>query len=253
MKTPKLFKAIETLHGDAPWGHVLDAGTGAHSLTWVQSLPTDRWTAVTAQRLFVEEARSALPSTPRKQDRIVFGNWANGELLVGETFDTIILDYLIGAVDAFAPYFQESLMSLLASRLTGSLYVIGLEPYVPLVEQDEVGQFIGDLGRMRDACQLLARDRPYREFPSTWVQAQLLRAGLRVSGAKYFPIRYGRKFLENQLSICANRVDTFADPELARAMSNRIFAMREQGNALIDQHGSLRYGKNYVLRATRVP
>ena len=41
MAQDKLFGRIEAWHGDAPWGEVLDAGTGDHSLGWIwHSKPT---------------------------------------------------------------------------------------------------------------------------------------------------------------------------------------------------------------------
>ena len=251
MKTPFLFKKIEQLHGDAPWGHVLDAGTGVKSLSWVASLQTPRWTAVTAQPSMAESARRALANPPREDDRIIVGNWADDALLAGEQFDTVLLDYLVGAVDAFAPYFQEALLYRLAARVRGTVYVTGLEPYVPVVADDEVGKFVGDLGRLRDACQLLARDRPYREFPAPWVVAVLRQAGLTVTSEKFYPIRYRKRFLDTQLQICEDRVKRFTDPSLAAAMSAHIMQMRRRGASLMERHDGLPYGRDYVLRAVR--
>ena len=42
-----LFQEIETLQGERPWGRMLDAGTGTHSIGWIGTLPTEQWTAVT--------------------------------------------------------------------------------------------------------------------------------------------------------------------------------------------------------------
>ncbi len=249
MKTSSLLKHIEKLQGSQPWGHILDAGTGPKSLPWIAALPSERWTAVTAQASMADSARRALTSPHRKCDRIVIGNWADGGLLPGERFDTVLLDYLIGAVDAFAPYFQEALLHQLAARTRGSFYVIGLEPYVPVVADEEVGAFVGDLGRLRDACQLLARDRPYREYPAQWVVAQLQQAGMTVTDTKYFRIRYRQQFLAGQLDICESRVGQFADPALAAALLEHIAQMRRRGEALIDQHDGLAYGRDYVIRA----
>lgn len=249
MKTSSLLKHIEKLQGDQSWGHVLDAGTGPKSLAWIATLASERWTAVTAQPSMVESTRQALIAPPRAHDRILVGNWADERVLPGERFDTVLLDYLIGAVDAFAPYFQEALLQQLAARTRGSLYVIGLEPYVPLVADEEVGAFIGDLGRLRDACQLLARDRPYREYPAQWVAAQLQRAGMTVTDTKYFRIRYRKPFLGGQLDLCRSRAGRFADPALAAAMLEHIEQLRIRGEALIDKYDGLSYGRDYVIRA----
>lgn len=251
MKTPFLFRKIEQLQGDAPWGHILDAGTGPTSLRWVASLQSSRWTAVTAQPSMVASARGALPASPRDGDRILAGNWADENLLAGETFDTVLLDYFIGAIDAFVPYGQEALVERVVAQASGAVYVIGLEPYVPLVADEEVGRFVGDLGRLRDACQLLARDRPYREFPASWVRAVLQRAGLTVTHTKFYQIRYRSVFLEKQLRICESRVKGLGDPALAAAMTRHIGQVRREGERLIEKHDGLRYGKDYVMRAVR--
>jgi len=196
-----------------------------------------------------ESARRALTAPPREGDRILVGNWANETFLAGERFDTVLLDYTIGAVDAFAPYFQEALLQQMASRVRGTLYITGLEPYVPVLADEEVGLFVGDLGRLRDACMLLARDRPYREYPAPWVVSELRRAGFRVTDVQHFRIRYRRQFLASQLAICEDRVQRFADNELATAMRKHIAIMRRHGEALIDRHDGLPYGRDYVLRA----
>src|SRR6185437_2407346 len=156
-----LFRCTETLHGDRPWGSLLDAGTGVKSLEWILTLPTERWTAVTADRRMAGETRDALSSQMRPQDRLLVGNWVDDSLLTGETFDTILVDYLVGAIEGFAPYWQgrvfERLRPLVAEG--GRLYVIGLEPYVQFEPTTESGRVIWEIGRVRDACLLIAGER----------------------------------------------------------------------------------------------
>ncbi len=247
-KASSLFRAIEKLQGDGPWGHILDAGTGARSLSWIAELPSTRWTAVTAQPSLAREAREAVAPSLREHDRVLVGNWVDDTLLADERFDTVILDYFIGAIDAFAPYAQENLLRHMAERTRGTLYVIGLEPYVPVLTNDEVGGFIGDLGRLRDACMLLARERPYREYPAAWVGMQLQGLGLSVTHAKHYPIRYRQRFLDSQLEVCRSRLERFSDPGLAQAMGEHIEAIRERGLMLIEKHDGLLFGKDYVIR-----
>ncbi|MEM8564065.1 MAG: class I SAM-dependent methyltransferase, partial [Pseudomonadota bacterium] len=216
------------------------------------SLPTERWTAVTAQPVMIESTRQALSRNPRAVDRLILGNWADASLLADERFDTVLLDYFVGAVDAFAPYMQETLLHRMAARVRGVLYVIGLEPYVPLTAEDEVGQFVGDLGRFRDACMLLARNRPYREYPAEWVAAQLAQARMRVTHTRFFSIRYRQRFLESQLEICEQSAQHFSDSTLASTIRGKIERMRDRGEALIQEHDGLRYGRDYVLRAVPI-
>ena len=58
----RLFRYIEELQGDRPWGSFLDAGTGTNSGRWVASLPTERWTAVTGAQGHAIQVRDAVES-----------------------------------------------------------------------------------------------------------------------------------------------------------------------------------------------
>lgn len=37
---------------------------------------------------------------------MVIGNWRDENFLKDRVFDTVLADYLVGAIDGFAPYFQ---------------------------------------------------------------------------------------------------------------------------------------------------
>lgn len=102
-----LFGYIASLHGDRPWGSMLDAGAGVKSLQWIRTLPTDSWTAITAAPGMADSVRAALGEAIRPQDRLLVGNWIDDDLLAGETFDTVLVDYLVGAIEGFAPYWQD--------------------------------------------------------------------------------------------------------------------------------------------------
>ena len=106
--TDRLFASVERLQGTTPWGRVLDAGTGEHSLRWLSERPTEALAAVTASESMARGLREKVPLRP--QDRLLIGNWTDPTLLAGETFDTVLADYLLGAVDGFAPYFQDQLL-----------------------------------------------------------------------------------------------------------------------------------------------
>jgi hypothetical protein len=137
--------------GDAfHWGNVLDAGTGAGSLRFVSSLRTSSWTAVTASQSMATRAEQAA-ATPRSsvfsaftgggggggahENAVIVGLWSDEELLRNVTFDVVIADYLIGAVDGFAPHTSSRLFPRLHRHLRQScsghqaqaarLYVIG--------------------------------------------------------------------------------------------------------------------------------
>lgn len=98
-----IFQTIESLQGELPWGSFLDAGTGRKSIEWVSALPTERWTAITASRSMANATSEAAGAARRPQDRILVANWMEEHLLYGERFDTVLLDYFIGAIEGFAP------------------------------------------------------------------------------------------------------------------------------------------------------
>nr|MBF0684434.1 class I SAM-dependent methyltransferase [Pseudomonas sp.] len=180
MTTSPIFRRIAALQDDQPWGSFLDAGTGLHSLQWVTSLPTTCWTAVTGASSMATQVRRAVRSRMRPEDRIIQGNWNDPALLAGETYDTVLADYLLGALDGFAPYGQYELFHRLRPLVGKRLYVVGLQPYVPYFPQDPAGKIVCELGRVRDACLLLADERPYREYPMEWVLKQIRQAGMRI-------------------------------------------------------------------------
>lgn len=126
-----LFSYVEQLHGrDKPWGRFLDAGTGDHSLGWVGSLDTTQVVAVTGDRGQQLDMQAKFSGKLTADTEIVFGNWADKAFLEGRQFDVILADYLIGAIDGFAPYYQDRILPRLRDLLSanGELYIVGTEP-----------------------------------------------------------------------------------------------------------------------------
>ena len=99
--------------GDSPWGTFLDAGTGVQSLRWIAELGTERWTGVSASPAHAERVREAIKEAQRPEDQVVLGNWVDTDLLKGEQYDTVMADYLLGAIEGFAPYYQPYLFKRL--------------------------------------------------------------------------------------------------------------------------------------------
>ncbi len=247
-----LFQYIEQLQGQRPWGRLLDVGTGVRSLQWLSKLQTESWTAVTASAGMAEESRKAYPGRMRECDRVIVANWTDPELLQGEVFDTVLVDYFIGAIEGFAPYWQDLAFERLRPHARGRLYVTAVDPYVPRMEDDECGCFIGDLGRFRDAMLLLVRQRPYREYPSDWVVRALKRAGFNPVEARGFPIRYGARFVKSQLGMCRDRLHLVENETLRQGLAAEIKALEARGHALIEKHGAIPYGFDYVIAAEPV-
>lgn len=245
-----LFRYIESLQGTLPWGSVLDAGTGVKSLQWIRTLDTERWTAITASHGMVKQIREALGDDgDRPGDRLLVGNWVDDSLLTGETFDTVLVDYLIGAVEGFAPYWQDRVFERLRPLVKGRLYLIALEPYVPFEPQTDSGRVIWEIGRVRDACLLLAGERPYREYPLEWMQRRLGQSGFRVLDARRFPIRYRERFINGQLDMCIDRLRRFPDRELAASMQRYVEHLRARALELAGRENGLRHGYDYVIAA----
>ncbi|MEM9938364.1 MAG: class I SAM-dependent methyltransferase [Pseudomonadota bacterium] len=248
-----LFRYIERLQGDQPWGELLDAGTGVKSIGWVASLPTERWTAVTGAAGDAAKVHQTTQDIARPQDQIVLGNWADAGLLKDEVYDTVLADYLLGAVEGFAPCFQPYLFLRLRPLTRRRLYVIGVEPYVPAERPEtRAGQLVWEIGRFRDACLLLAGEMPYREYPAPWVVDQLKRAGFAVRDMKSFAIQYKARFVNTQIDLCQPRLEQIDDRMLAQALRAKGEALRAEALDLIKADGALRHGQDYVIAAEPV-
>ena len=252
-KHPPLFRYIQRLQGERPWGRLLDAGTGVKSIRWVADLPTERWTAVSVSPRHAQRVREAVKDNQRAEDKIVLGHWGDAKLLEGEVYDTVIADYLLGAVEGFSPYFQPFLFRRLRPLTRGVLYVKGLEPYVPTPLPDsEAGRLLWDIGRHRDACVMLGGDMPYREYPAPWVSAHLQGAGFTVRSLKHFPAVYKARFVNAQMDIAAAGLSKLSDAKLAAALTTRGEELRAKALEHIKTEGAIRYGRNYVIAAEPV-
>ncbi|MEM7766514.1 MAG: class I SAM-dependent methyltransferase [Pseudomonadota bacterium] len=252
-KPSRFFRHIEAEQGERPWGTFLDAGTGVNSINWVARLDTERWTAVTGAPRDADRLREAADGMRRPQDRVVLGNWASADLLKGETYDTVLADYLLGAVEGFAPYFQSYLFARLRPLTRGVLYVTGAEPYVPENEPaTPAGRLVWQIGRFRDACLLLSGEMPYREYPSGWVLDQLQRSGFRPRAIERFDVQHGKRFVSTQIDLSLEALERASDRDVAQALSAWGKRLREEALALIAKEGSLAHGGDYVIAAEPV-
>jgi hypothetical protein len=118
-----------------------------HSLKWIVNLPTNSWTAITADENMKRSITSERDISLRLQDQVLVGNWMDETFCqsLGK-YDTILADYLIGAVDGFSPYTQDIIISKLVFTILsgfpftitlrlrkclapgGRLYIIGMNP-----------------------------------------------------------------------------------------------------------------------------
>jgi len=218
-------------------------------MRWLLGLATTQWTAVTGSAAMAEHTAREIGQAQRSQDRLVVGNWVDPELLAGERYDTVLADYLLGAIEGFAPYWQDRLFARLRPLVGTRLYVIGLEPYVHGRPDDDDGRLVNEIGRLRDACLLLAGDQPYREYPLHWTLRQLALSGFRVVDTQIVPIRYGARFVHSQLDLCARVLDRLTDRMLATQLQAQVADLRLRALGHVRREGGLRHGNDYILVA----
>ena len=242
-----LFDHVEALQGNIPWGRFLDAGTGVNSSLWSTGLTTDAWTGVTAAAGHADQVQASIGARFRPQDRLLLGNWTDESLLAGEVHDTVLADYLIGAVEGFAPYFQQLLLRRLRPMTGRRLYVVGLDPYVVGPAETDEARMVREIGRLRDAVLMLANETPYREYPAEWTLNALAGAGFRVLSARRFPNRYKAKWVNGQLDMALRRLSFLADPALASQLRATAEDMRRRALALCEERRGLRHGADYVI------
>ena len=242
-----LFDHVEALQGDIPWGRFLDAGTGVNSSLWSTDLTTEAWTGVTAAAGHADQVRASVGARFRTQDRLLLGNWTDETLLAGEVHDTVLADYLIGAVEGFAPYFQQLLLRRLRPLTGRRLYVVGLDPYVVGPADTDEARMVREIGRLRDAVLMLANETPYREYPAEWMLNALGGAGFRVLSARRFPNRYKAKWVNGQLDMTLRRLPFVVDQSLALRLRETVEEMRRRALALCDERCGLRHGADYVI------
>ena len=267
----KLFGCIERNQAATgkSFGKFLDAGTGTHSLRWMasligenrqsDSLQIDEYTAITAdegmRRNVLKEATTL---GIEKEGNIIIGNWQSEgpeeeELCHGEMFDTILADYLVGAMDGFSPYYQDLIFPRLNKHLKpgGRLYVVGLNP-IPHQADGDANIFC-KVTKLRDACILLAGHRCYREYPVEWIERHLENAGLKIVGSSQFPIMYSHAAIVRQLNVARSKLPLFPSKALAKEMGEQIDALERESKAATDRSptGRLRLGFDYVVTAEK--
>ncbi len=248
-----LFRHIESLQEKTPWGAFLDAGTGVNSSEWGTALATNRWVGVTGSPGHARQVNEAISGRMRSNDQVIIGNWQDEALLAGQTFDTVLADYLLGAIEGFSPYFQSTLFRRLRPHVKGVFYVVGLDPYVIGPAETEEARLVREIGRLRDVALLLADETPYREYPVEWAINSLNEAGFVVQSARRFPNRYREAWVNGQLDMARRRLPKIPDRRLAETLLQSIEALRERGLDLCDRAGGLRCGADWVIRAVVKP
>ena len=274
------------------FGDFLDAGTGSHSLRWMASIihrdrlllaatqskktqstngqqSSSTTTAVAAPRVTMKSytAITADESMRRRVHSeatelnitnygdIIIGNWEDTTLLAGKMYDTIIADYLIGAMDGFAPYYQDAIFERLVQHLRpgGCLLVIGLQP-IPDSQQGGDGDVFCRITKVRDACILLASHRCYREYPLEWITRQMNRIPtLHVTTTKQFPINYTYETMVRQINVGRSKLPLFTNKELAKEMGVLLDELEKESYTVTKRQkdGKVTLGFDYIVVAER--
>jgi hypothetical protein len=248
-----LFSTVEKMHGSRLWGKFLDAGTGLHSIKWVQTLPTTSWTAITADNYMRTQmvSDSSFSSKLRPVDQLIVGNWMNDAFNRGlGKYDTILADYLIGAVDGFSPYEQDTIIKRLQEHLTpsGRMYFIGMNPIPD--EKSPPGNIISEIRRARDACILLGGHRTYREFPSSWMKRHIEAAGMRVVSVSNFTILHSEDSALRQIRVAKSKLEYMTDVNLRSGMERYLLDLEERARVAIrSNNGRIPLSFDYIIAA----
>lgn len=241
MPADALFSSLEQFHGMRPYGRFLDAGTGLHSLKWIQGLQTSSWTAITADNKMRDQLinNPAVNTSMRMSDALIVGNWMDDNFCsqLG-TFDTILADYLIGAVEGFSPYEQDTIIARLKNHLNpnGRLYFVGMNP-IP----DEIAlptKIVSEVRQARDACILLAGHRCYREFPLSWMIRHIDQSGMTVVGSKKFTIMHSETSVIRQLKVAQSKLSLLQNNPLRNGMDKYLLDLEARVKEVMKINGS---------------
>ena len=174
------------------------------------------------------------------------GNWMDPAFLDGETFDVVLADYLLGAVERFAPYFQYSLLKKLRGITRSRFYLVGMEPYPePITPAERV---VNDIANFRDSCHLHLGERFHREFPVEWVVARLQECGFIVRATDRFPILYGKSFVDAELGLAEKLLNRLPAGPLRKGLQARLAEIHKAAAAALKQ-GGLPGGYDYLIAA----
>jgi hypothetical protein len=203
---------------------------------------------VTGEAHEVEYLHQEVGSLLRPQDRLVCGNWEDSAFLSDETFDVVVADYLIGAIERIAPRFQSRVLERLHRHMRGRLYAIGMEPLADL-GRTPACQALLELLRLRDATNILGGHRCYREYPADWLVHHLRGLGTRILDVQRFPIVFGSLYVQKQADVALRRLKCIANPELAEQMHRALHQAQVRTLRLCEQENGIRMGADWVVSA----
>jgi hypothetical protein len=237
-------------------GTVLDAGTGPSSLQFLAQLQASnqiqKVTAITASKHMYDH----IQSIPLDRD-LKLGTWS--DLSLNDQFDSVLVDYLIGSMDAFSPYTQHLIFHTLKRYLkkSGKIIVVGWEPMVDegITEGDHL---LLAARNLEMSCMLLSKNRLfdegkgrlYREFPRQVIEDYMTTSGIRITHRVSFPIVYGKPNLKEWLDGCEYYLEHLEGNHarsMAVALRKRIAELHELIYKNQELEEGLCFGMDYVL------
>lgn len=249
--TDMIWLGIEEVQGEVPFGDVLDAGTGRESLKWLSRIQAKSLTAVTASETMKQETLRTAEEVGVENLQMVLGNWFGDEPInFDKKFDTILADYLIGAISGFADYYQEMIIPKLVEQLKpgGYLYIIGWEP-IPLSGLYADQHIISSMRIVRDTSIMMVGELYYREYPLEWVERQIANTpNCELTNSTKYSIWYGFEKIKSQLDVGRQKLPKFPSKKLARAMRELIDDIEEEARWATTKNGGTIYqGFDYVV------
>ena len=254
-------------------------------MTWLCTQPTESVVAVTAARAMAIKLKMAVkgpckpvePSGRSGQagdhpNTLLVGNWLVGEhgkrpltehpSYTAQKFDTVMAEYLLGALEHFAAFTEQKLMDLLVSSMKedGLLLFCGRKPY-PYPGPDghrssnysKARQLVLDVERVRDAAMQLSHQREYREFPASWVRDALRQRGLVIAREKSFAGSVDLEYVTSQLRWATREAKKVSSASLSAGLLKHIRELQAaaDADARLKRYGGVNFGGSYCFVARR--
>jgi hypothetical protein len=232
-------------------GRVLDSGTGTSSMSFLHHLQSNgnitSITGITASQSMYEKVQSL--------GTVIKGNWADEGLLQGQVFDTVLVDYLVGSMEAFAPYTQSKIFTRLGRHVDvgGAMLVLGWEP-MPDSSSTKGEELLLEVIATQNACIHLGKGKTYREYPRHVIEEYLVSSGWNVVQRQSFPIVYGPRKLHRLLNSCdfyLERVQGRTASAVKNAMKQRVKELRLRIDSNQELSEGLCFGMDYAIVAKR--
>ena len=209
----------------------------------------------------VELSPNASANGPRKQhpNILLVGNWFSDEngtrpltqhpVYTAQKFDTVLAEYLLGALEHFAAFTEQKLMDLLVSSVKddGLLLFCGRIPFAyPGPEgyrskYSKSRQLVLDAERVRDAAMLLSHQRAYREFPAWWVKEALQQRGLEIAHEEFYSTKVDLDYVTQQLKWATREARKVAAASLSAELLAHIKRLQAAADADAELIRGLRF------------